>query len=245
VILRQRDYRDPAIILEERQARTCAGCAALERQEWLGAKKNVCGLGKQKGSTDIAEMRRCRDYIETGRSTVGMKEQIVSAAQSKDLAWHADFVKSIDRLTAFGMSDQLGAALWRVKYLYDATTYNRALYLLVKKARARLRAQDLNYLIKMAKGVLKEWLLEACDRCNGTGAIVERTGMTTKCSKCEGTGLKRHTDGERERYCELPAGSWSRGHNRIFDEIMICLTGATAACGGQVRDLLKNAPEQL
>lgn len=236
--LRRGDYRDPAIILEEREARTCAGCHSLNVQEWLGVRKFVCRRGKQKGSTEISEMRRCRAYAETGRTTVGVKERIVSAAQSKDLSWEEDFEKAIDRLTAFGMSDPLGAALWRLKYLNDAAAHKRALYLLVKKARDRLRAPDLDYLIQMARGVVREWTIDACDTCHGVGSVTEHRALV-KCSKCGGTGTKRYTDRERERYCGLPAGTWNRGHERIFDEIMICLTGATAATGGKVRDLLK------
>lgn len=236
----QGDYRDPAIIVEERQNRTCAGCHSLIQQEWLGVRKFVCRFGKQKGSSEVADMRRCRQYSETGRDTVGVKEKIVSAAQSKDLEWEADFEKAIDRLTAFGMSDPLGAALWRVKYLNDAAAYKRALYLLVKKARDRMKSKDLAYVIAMATGVMREWIADSCPTCHGVGSIPAARGLSEKCPKCTGSGIKRYSDFERERYCALPHGSWNPGHARVFDEIMICLTGATAATGGKVRDLLRD-----
>lgn len=239
--LRRGDYRDPVIILEERQSRTCIGCQSLIVNEWMGVKKFVCRVGRQKASTNIAEMRRCRCYIETGRATVGVKEKVVGAAQSKDLEWEADFEKAIDRLTAFGMSDPLGAALWRVKYLNDAAAYKRALYLLVRKSRDRLKSRDLEYMIAMATGVMREWIADACQKCHGAGSIVESNRVTVQCPKCQGSGIKRYSDHERERYCSLPHGSWNAGHERIFDQIMICLTGATAATGGKVRDLLRDA----
>lgn len=69
--LRRGDYRDPAIVLEEREARTCAGCQSLVMQEWLGVRKWVCRTGRQKGSKDIQEMRRCRSYAEKEAANKG------------------------------------------------------------------------------------------------------------------------------------------------------------------------------
>lgn len=168
---------------------------------------------------------------------MSVKDKVVGALQSKDLKWHAEFERAIDRLTAFGMSDPLGCALWRFKYLNDKSAYQRALYLLAYKAKVRLRSKDVDYVIALAKGVMREWAIDACGKCNATGFVTEANGVQTKCSKCDGTGVKRHSDEERARYCALSV--WNAGHNRNFEEVLICLTGATAATGGRVRDLLK------
>lgn len=242
------DADDPLLVLMREEAETCAGCQALDRQRWLGATKHICRLGKQKGSTDIKEMRRCRAYVETGETTVGVKEKIVSAAQSKDLAWEADFEKAIDRLTAFGMSDPLGSALWRLKYLHDRNAYKRALWLLVDKAEARLKRSKGPYLFNLVTGVMREWAIDSCQHCDGTGLLpAAHTSSQTrvaKCGKCDGSGLKTYSDWERSNNCGLK-GVWNAGHQKNFDEVMICLTGATAATGGRVKELLKNAPEML
>lgn len=206
----------------------------------MGSKKFICRIGKQKGSRDINEMRRCRAYAETGRSIVGVKEKIVSAAQSKDLAWEADFEKAIDRLTAFGMSDPLGAALWRLKYLHDRAAYATAHGLLVKKASDRLRGKEKSYLRGLANGAMMEWALENCPTCNGTGVTVSNNRPALQCAKCGGSGLKKYSDWERSNNCGLK-GIWNVGHQKNFDEVMICLTGSTAATGARVKELLKNS----
>ncbi|TDV04672.1 hypothetical protein [Paraburkholderia caballeronis] len=59
-----RDADDPCLVLQRKQERTCAGCALLTVQACLGARKFVCRRGKQKASTDIQEMRRCKAYAE-------------------------------------------------------------------------------------------------------------------------------------------------------------------------------------
>ena len=61
-ILPRRAYQDPAIVLEEEQAETCAGCRLLIQQEWKGVRKWVCKFGKVKGSERIEEMQRCGIY---------------------------------------------------------------------------------------------------------------------------------------------------------------------------------------
>lgn len=167
-----------------------------------------------------------------------IKEGVISAVQSSNLQWNDRETKAIDRITALGLSDPLGSALWRFKYLNDRAAYKRAMYLLVSKARSRLKTKDLDYVINMSTGVLREWTLDACDVCNGVGTVPGMHGHSDKCNRCDGTGIKRYTDHERERNCSLPYGTWNRGHNRIFDDIMICLTGSAAATSGRVRELL-------
>lgn len=242
--MRRGDYLDPAIVLERRQEASCAGCAYLERDLTPGFRKFTCSEGVQKASQDVLEMPKCRKFTE-GRSAVGVKEKIVGAVQSKDLAWHAEFERAIDRLTAFGMSDPLGCALWRFKYLNDAAAYKRALYLLVKKSSARVSNVTTEYLIKIATGVMCEWALDACDACHGVGKITERNGMVTNCTKCEGSGIKKYSDWERERNCNLASGTWNRGHEKKFNEVMTALVGATAATGGRVKELLKDTFEDF
>jgi hypothetical protein len=169
-----------------------------------------------------------------------IKEQVISAVQSSNLAWSEIETKAIDRITALGLSDPLGSALWRFKYLHDSASYKRALYLLVSKARGRLKTKDLGYVINMSTGVMIEWSVDACDVCHGVGSYPALRGLNDKCPKCDGTGIKRYTDFERESNCKIPHGSWNRGHNRVFDEIMVCLTGSASATGGKVSVLLKD-----
>lgn len=236
--MRRGDYRDPAIVLEERQSRTCLGCEAIKKETWLGRTKYVCRIGVQKGSADVYEMARCKKFIEQGSRDMGVKDQVVSATQSSNLRWEAEFVRAVDRLTALGLSDPLGSALWRAKFCQDAGSGRRALLLLTKKVEARLHVER-SYAQRLCGAAFKEWMLDACDKCCGLGSITEGAHVS-RCSKCDGSGVRRYSDSERALAAGLPVDSWPK-HAKKFDEVLICLMGASAATAGKVRDLLKES----
>lgn len=74
--VRRGDFRDPAIVLEERQSGTCLGCAELIRSRWGGTTKFICNKAFQKAALSIYEMRRCRKYNEGVFMTREQSEQI-------------------------------------------------------------------------------------------------------------------------------------------------------------------------
>lgn len=74
--MRRGDFRDPAIVLEEKQNRTCLGCNQLERSRWSGTTKYVCSIGMQKASTNVYEMPRCKKYSDGESMTRDQSEQI-------------------------------------------------------------------------------------------------------------------------------------------------------------------------
>lgn len=74
--MRRGDFRDPAIVLEQKQARTCLGCRELERRCWMGTTKYVCLLGVQKAGLDVYEMRRCKKYDDRMNMTPDQSQQI-------------------------------------------------------------------------------------------------------------------------------------------------------------------------
>ncbi|UEC03955.1 zinc finger-like domain-containing protein [Burkholderia vietnamiensis] len=169
---------------------------------------------------------------------MGIKDQVVSATQSSNLRWEADFVRAIDRLTALGLSDRLGASLWRAKYCRDVAAGRQAIVLLAKKVEGSLRV-ELSYATKLASAAFKEWMLDACDKCGGAGTHAEGAHVGT-CPKCNGSGVKRYSDAERAIAASLPIESWSK-HARNFEQAQICLSGSAAATGGRVRELLKDS----
>lgn len=166
-----------------------------------------------------------------------IREQVVSALLSKDLAWHADFERPIDRLTALGLSDPLGAALWRFKYLHDRSSYQRALHLLAHKVTCQLKV-DLNYARQLSTAAIKEYAIDTCDKCNGVGHIYEGI-HAGKCKPCDGTGMKRYSDVERALAAGMPVDSWPK-HQKKFDRAVTCLVSAVAATGGKVSVLLRD-----
>lgn len=236
--MRRGDYRDPAVVLEEKQGRTCLGCEQIKKETWLGTTKFVCRIGMQKASTDVYEMPRCKKFIEQGSRLMGVKDQVVYATQSSNLRWEAEFVRAIDRLTALGLSDPLGSALWRAKFCQDIASGRRALLLLTKKVEARLRVER-SYAERLSLAAFKEWMMDACDKCGGLGTVTEGAHVST-CSKCNGSGVRRFSDSERALAAGLPVESWPK-HAKKFDDVLICLAGASSATAGKVRDLLKDS----
>lgn len=236
--MRRGDFRDPMIVLEEKQNGTCLGCCQLERNRFAGVTKFVCLLGVQKAALDVYEMPRCKKFIEQGSRLMGVKDQVVNATQSNNLRWEAEFVRAIDRLTALGLSDPLGSALWRAKFCQDVASGRRALLLLTKKVAARLRVER-SYAERLSIAALKEWMIDACDKCGGRGTVTEGPHVST-CSKCNGSGVRRFSDSERALSAGLPVDSWPK-HAKKFDEVLICLAGASSATAGRVRELMKDS----
>lgn len=74
--MRRGDFRDPSIVLEEKQNRTCLGCAQLERSRFAGVTKFVCMKGAQKAALDVYEMRRCRKYVDRMQMTHEQSQEI-------------------------------------------------------------------------------------------------------------------------------------------------------------------------
>lgn len=236
--MRRGDYRDPAIVLEERQNSTCLGCELIRKETWLGRTKYVCRIAVQKASADVYEMVRCKKFIEQGSRHMTVKEKVVSATQSSNLRWEAEFVRAVDRLTALGLSDPLGAALWRAKYCQDIGSGRRALFLLTKKVEARLKVERA-YAQSLSLAAINEWMMDACGQCGSVGTVTEGAHVST-CSKCNGSGMRRFMDWERASAAGIPVESWPK-HAKKFDEVLICLAGASSATAGKVRELLKDA----
>ncbi|MFM0487997.1 hypothetical protein [Paraburkholderia graminis] len=164
------------------------------------------------------------------------KDKYASDVRSSNLTWNEREVKSIDRLTAMGLSDPLGAALFRFKFASDAASGKRAIHLLAHKAKCNLGV-ELSYATKLATACIKEFVMDNCVPCNGAGLILNGARYD-KCGKCDGSGVKRHSDSERALAASLPVESWPR-HAKKFDQVMTCLTASVAATGGKVSALMR------
>lgn len=62
--MRRFEFLDPEIVMERKQAATCAGCKKLHCSQWSGVRNYVCLVGAQKSSTDWTAMKRCKKYEE-------------------------------------------------------------------------------------------------------------------------------------------------------------------------------------
>jgi hypothetical protein len=165
------------------------------------------------------------------------KDKIASDVRSSNLAWNEREEKAIDRITALGLTDHLGAALFRFKYGSDAAAGKRALHLLAHKAKCNLGV-ELSYARKLATACIREWTLDSCIHCNGTGLILHGARYD-KCGKCDGSGVKCHTDIERALAAGLPTENFAVKHGKKFDQVMTCMMGSIAATGGKAHALLR------
>jgi hypothetical protein len=169
---------------------------------------------------------------------VMIREKIASDVRSSNLAWNEREEKAIDRITALGMSDALGTALFRFKFANDRASGTRALHLLAHKAKCNLGV-ELSYARKLATACVKEYLIDSCETCHGTGWVTDR-GHPDKCGKCGGTGAKRYSDTERALAAGLPVDNFLQNHGKKFDQVMTCMMASVSAASGKVRDLLRD-----
>jgi hypothetical protein len=107
---------------------------------------------------------------------------------------------------------------------------------LAHKAKCSIKV-ELSYATRLATACVKEWVLDNCIHCNGTGLILNGARYD-KCGKCKGSGVKFHSDSERALAAGLPVESWPK-HAKNFDRTMVCLTGSVAATGGKVSALMR------
>jgi len=115
-----------------------------------------------------------------------------------------------DRIGALGLSDPLGAALWRITGDHDARAVKVAIEILAHRLR---KAGDGRRLIaKLAEVALWEWLNDKCRKCGGRGFVIQEHDVRTACVKCNSTGIRRHADTERER-----STGWTAGMVRKFE----------------------------
>lgn len=166
------------------------------------------------------------------------KEKIATDVRSSDLAWLDREEKSIDRITALGFSDALGAALFRLKFARDAYAGKKAILLLAHKTTRNFGFVH-SYAAKLAEACVKEFVLDHCMTCNGTGLVVT-AGHSDKCPKCGGSGVKTYSDNERAMAAGLPVEAWHK-HQKNFDRTMTCMMSSVAASGAKVSHLLRDA----
>lgn len=60
--MRRGDYRDPAIVLEEREARTCRGCVHFVEQRLFDVSYMACKMHREKHWQDDWASKRCSKY---------------------------------------------------------------------------------------------------------------------------------------------------------------------------------------
>jgi hypothetical protein len=51
---------------------------------------------------------------------------------------------------------------------------------------------------KVARAAIREWVIDMCPKCCGTGSIFDTLGVKKVCGECAGTTRRKYTNAERE-----------------------------------------------
>ena len=135
----------------------------------------------------------------------------------------------IDRIGAFSRGSRLGTLLWRLKYASDASCFKPAVFLLAKGT--SLQSEIGKRVCAMA---VSEWLMPNCLTCFGAKEMIFGQKRVT-CPDCEGHGVKRYADKERDRYLGSRFKPWAKK----YAAVMALLTGAEKSVNPVMHDQLE------
>lgn len=99
----------------------------------------------------------------------------------------------LDRIGAFSKGGRLGTLLWRLKYGKDLTCFKPAALLLAKDT-----SMESPIGRRVCELAISEWLLPECDTCRGAKEMIVGPKRIV-CPSCEGYGVRRYSDSERDR----------------------------------------------
>lgn len=124
-----------------------------------------------------------------------LKEQVGTAINTSDLS-SRPHESAVDRIAALGLSDPLGAALWRLRVGGDLRALKPAAVLLARRAREGFaenwKIGGAGVLLRVCRQILNEWLQDNCQACKGRGLVgLARGGVKVErktCQACQGTG---------------------------------------------------------
>lgn len=169
------------------------------------------------------------------------REALATALHSSHLE-HGTHDVPIDKIGALARSDELGAALWRLKYGKDQRALPEAariLYARVVKraARKRWRNAMMSRYDLMVNQCLDEYLLDKCKSCYGRGEMGSdydrRKTVRSVCGRCGGNGKANYKTASGRMLSVFCApcggfGSISRTTEAVAQKPFPC-----PACGGQ------------
>ncbi len=131
---------------------------------------------------------------------MSLRQRLASDLASGNLT-HSPLIETgADRIGALGLSDRLGAAMWRILAEHDVGATREAVAILSKLlTRGRLGRKRSASLVRLCWVCVQERLADKCRKCGGRGFIYNKEGVADHCSACEGTRIGRHSDTERAR----------------------------------------------
>jgi hypothetical protein len=153
-----------------------------------------------------------------------LRKLLAIAIQGSDLSHDPNCETALDRIGALAFSDRLGGALWRVKYANDPGAFRPSIYILAKRMEpGRNPGKTVK---KIAECVLREWLDPICRHCMGRGytIIAESRRAKDACSKCDGTGQRRHSNQARAKVTGIPLKAYPKWERTFAHAHMLLQT---------------------
>ncbi len=145
-----------------------------------------------------------------------LREAMASTIAHGDLQQNPLIETGADRMGALGLSDELGAAMWRVTCDHDKHAFIAAEALLAKRLQTH-RRESPSLLRRLAAVVIREWLDNKCRACSGRGFKIHHASVTHVCPLCQGLTTRRHSDTERIRHLGIPARAYPKWEKRFAD----------------------------
>lgn len=146
----------------------------------------------------------------------------------------------IDRVGALGKASDLGRALFHWGYAGDEGAARSALKHLLRKAQKRTKVykhhRDFGILERVCVMLLHEWRYPHCKACGGAGETMV-ADVRVICSKCNGTGLHRFSDGERMAAMKVEAAvyrAWQGNIGAVWTCLVAADVGAVVTCREQL-----------
>ena len=167
---------------------------------------------------------------------MSLRQQLVSDIRSGRLTHSPLQETGADRIGAMGLSDRLGAALWRVLGEHDPEATRRAVVLLAKMLAPRIMSMGKSRrkaLLRLCWLALQEKLADKCRKCSGRGFTYTAVGTADACTACDGTRIGRHSDSERIRLMGCSREDYQR-YAPIFAEAHGIIGDAEVRVGRQI-----------
>lgn len=140
--------------------------------------------------------------------------EAVAATALASLEWTPDWERAVDRVAASGRVDPLGLAIWKARYMIEASGYREARIGLTAQYRTRYRRDPLDLALKFVDQALHEYIFQFCRNCRGVREVVIEQRRIF-CPVCAGSGLKRYSDADRARSMSLSFAITKRSAHKL------------------------------
>lgn len=142
-----------------------------------------------------------------------------------------------DLVGALAACSAIGSLLVRFFDAHDASAYSLIEALLDEHLGPR--HPHVNSLA-IAQLALHEWTFPNCQTCEGKGEIRDLSGVCRQCFVCDGSGVRRYSDGERARF--TGGARWNRASGTALNDAMAIITGQYRQCKSAVGSQLSDQP---